>query len=110
MLKCEPIYTGGGITCFLGQIDRDRYFIAEDDMYSVRILDSDPMLADEDCWYSDWQEEHMIDDLDETESLVFFNDMLNWILDNKPDGNYGLDDIERDIDEVADLRTMKNWR
>ncbi len=109
MIKCEPIYTGGGIYCFLGQIDDNRYFMADDDCFGVMIVDSDPTLAYEECWYADWQEEHKIEELDEDDSLSFFREMLIWIMYHEPKGNYDMDEIERDFEHVKYLTGSTNW-
>lgn len=116
MIKCEPIYTGGGIYCFLGQIDDCTWFLASDAEYDVVILNSDPWLAVDNetgeqlCWFSDWQEEHLIENLDEQDSLDFFSDMLNWIEDNEPNGNYLMSELELDMEEIRQLKGSTNWR
>lgn len=116
MLRCEPIYTGGNIYCFLGQIDDHTWFFASDADYDVVILNADPWLAiDPDsgeqlCWFPDWQEEHLIEYLDEQGSIDFFKDMLNWVKENEPDGNYLMSELEFDMEEVAKLNGTTNWR
>lgn len=116
MIKCEPIYTGGNIYCFLGQIDEHTWFLASDADYDVVILNSDPWLAvdsetgEELCWFPEWQEEHLVKYLDETDSLDFFREMLNWIKKNNPKGNYSMYELELDMEEVEQLTGSTNWR
>ena len=109
MISCEPIYTGGGITCFLGQIDDGLYFMADNSCYDVMFLNADPMLADEDCWYAEWQEFHLVRYLDEKESLAFFRKMFEWIKANNHD-HYEWYDCDSDLEEVKRLEKEKNWR
>lgn len=116
MLKCEPIYTGGNIYCFLGQLDNQTWFLASDADYDVVILNANPWAAidaetgEELCWFSEWQEEHLVKYLDEHDSLDFFRYMLNWIKDNKPKGNYCMSNLEDDLEEVEHLTGTTNWR
>ena len=114
MISCEPIYTGGGIYCFRGQLSETEWFVADDDFYDVRIVDSTPWeidkYGDEVCWFSDWQEEHLVRDLDGKESFAFFRKMINWIKANKPKGNYAMYDLEDDLAELNVLEKHKNWR
>ena len=96
-VKVEPIYTGGNIYVFRGELSDGTWFIADDSYYDVRIVNADVFGPDEsfeDCWYADWQEEHLVRDLDEKEKRQFFKEMINWILENEPEGNYSSGDME----------------
>ena len=112
MLSCEPIYTGGGIYCFRGQLSDNEWFVADDDFFDVTIVNSDVWEIDENgddvCWFFDWQEEHLIKYLDDGERLDFIRDMLYWIIENEPKGNYLMSDLERDLDEVKQLIQQNN--
>ena len=112
-IKVEPIYTGGNIYCFLGQIDGKQWFLASDLNYDVRILNTDPFTwpDQEEIWYADWQEAHLIEDYGPAECLAFFADMLNWIKANEPDGNYAMEDMDAILNEVEELKNQKEpWR
>lgn len=93
-------YTGGGFYVFLGELTDGTYFIAEYPYWSVRVVDEDPQPTfwgdnyDTDAGYSPWQESHLIKDVDDDSTEAFFNDMFDWILKNKPEGNYNSGDIE----------------
>lgn len=114
--KCEPIYTGGGIYCFLGQLSNHEWFMASDGEYDVMILDADPWAAvdpvsgDDLCWFYEWQEPHLVKQLDDDESLEFFENMLMWVKENEPKGNYLMSDLEWVLDEVLELKGTTNWR
>lgn len=88
-----PIYTGGGIYCFYGKVN-DVYFIASD-QGDVRLVDVIPFDAvDGEMWYAEWQEEHLIRDIETNEEYKsFFLHMLDWIIKNKPEGNYLMEDM-----------------
>lgn len=102
-----PCYTGGFIYVFTGALSDGTFFIASDDMYDVTIIDTDPSKADWDneVWQADWQESHLIKYLpdctsDDKTGIKFFIDMLNWIISNKPQGNYQMSDIESILEDV----------
>lgn len=111
-------YTGGGVYVAYGQLESGEYFVASDDMYDVRFLNADPtekVMVEVYGWYVsddvEWQEQHLIRDIDdETECLDFWDAMLTWIEENKPDGNYALEDVAHDKAEICELREKKNWR
>lgn len=93
-------YTGGGWYVFLGALSDNTYFIADYPYWDLRIVDEDPRPAfwgddyDTDAGYEPWQNAHLIKDVDNTDTTMFFNDLFNWILKNNPDGNYNSGDIE----------------
>ena len=111
-IKVEPIYTGGNIYCFLGQLDSKRWFFASSADYDVRIINADPWLEEneEDVWQPDWQDEHLIEDLNPNQALIFFTDMLKWISENQPRGNYSQSELDECSQEVEELKTQTNWR
>ena len=85
----------------MGQLADHSYFMADDCNYDVILLDSDPLKANEDAWYHEWQNAHLVKYLDELESAVAFRSILNWVLENRPDGNYAITDIESDLEELS---------
>ena len=93
----EPCYTGGNIYVYVGQLESGEYFLADCEC-AIRLLNAPMDLENEDHWYPEWQEEHLIKDLDETEGISIMTDMLKWILDNAPEGNYSKGDM---MDELA---------
>jgi len=97
-----PIYTGGGIYVYIGKLNDENYFIAEDSIFnknmpsfSIRIVNKNPEEED-DFWNTEWQEEHLVKDMTdgETETKELTKQILDWVIKNQPDGNYDLGDIE----------------
>ena len=117
-----PIYTGGGIWVFTGQLTDGKYFMSDTACYDVRILDANPEIPvdmpdeeafrlygitrDEDAWASvEWQEEHLVEDLEPERAKAFMIDMLEWVKKNRPD-----DCIDADY-FIEDLKSLHgNWR
>lgn len=102
-----PNYTGGGIYTYIGKLSDGNYFMAEDSIFdktnpifSIRIVNENPDEVGEDSWYPEWQEEHLVKDVVETdnEAKEFTKQILQWIITNKPEGNY----------DISDMETMKN--
>lgn len=102
-----PNYTGGSIYTYTGKLSDGNYFMAEDSIFdktnptfSIRIVNENPDEVGEDSWYPEWQEEHLVRDVVETdnEAKEFTRQILQWIITNKPEGNY----------DVSDMETMKN--
>jgi len=113
-LKVEPTYTGGGIYVFIGQMADGAWFLADDSNYDARLIDTDVFKADwdEELWWPEWQESHLVADIPTEKSLDFFADMLAWIVANKPNGNYSLHDMKMDAEEVAEIKATNpnGWR
>lgn len=116
-VSVDPEYTGGGIYVFTGKLADGNFFMADTANYDVRILTEDPNEpTGEDCLgiiernidSVEWQEEHLIKDLVPDEAVAFFKEMLKWVEDHKPDGNY----IGADMDYFKnELETLKgDWR
>lgn len=118
-----PNYTGGGIYVYTGKLSNNNYFIAtdssfmvEDDYVSpfdVRIVNKDPDKTykdDEGYDYTllddtTYQDECLVRDLDEKEALKFTVDILKWIIEHKPKGNYQIDDMQDMLDTIESTGT-----
>ena len=118
-----PNYTGGGIYVYTGKLSNNNYFIAtdssfmvEDDYVSpfdVRIVNKDPDKTykdDEGYDYTllddiTYQDECLVKDLDENEALKFTIDILKWIIEYKPKGNYQIDDMQDMLDTIKSTDT-----
>ena len=97
-----PCYTGGGIYVYTGKLKDGNYFLGSDDWFSdkdnyfmIRIVSEDPDKFPEDCFFDDWQQKYLVKDLSLEECKKFTKQILNWIIKNKPDGNYQIDDMEK---------------
>lgn len=116
-VSVQPDYTGGGIYLFTGRLADGNYFMADTANYDVRILTEDPneptgmdalAIPERNIDSVEWQEEHLVRDLTPDEAVAFFKEMLKWVEDNKPFGNY----INPDMDLIKEeLETLKgDWR
>lgn len=125
-------YTGGGIYIFEGKLTDDNCFIAETSCFDVRVMSGDffndaveltadelwekyEWCLDEDAFPSvKWQEEHLVEDLRPSDALKFIKAVLEWVKENKPNGNYNMGDMDYFLAEVADCekaeRNGKEWR
>lgn len=91
----EPIYTGGGIWCFVGELSDSTFFIAEDANDSFRIVNEDPR-GNEEAWYPEWQEKHLVLDIDDDKTTPIFIDLYRWLESHK--ANCGID-FQAEIEE-----------
>lgn len=115
-MNVEPTYTGGNIYIFTGQMTDGNYFIADNSFFDVRILNADPMVVTwENAMFKEyamdsveWQEEHLVKDLDPNEAKAFFKQMLKWVKENEPEGNYNLCDMTALEEELDTLKG--DWR
>lgn len=78
--KIESVYTGGGIWLFHGELKNGRYFLV-DDMGDVVILNTDPSDFDVSLYY-EWQQEHMVKELEKKERWNFCLTMLKLLMKN----------------------------
>ena len=102
--KVEPTYTGGGIYDFMGCIDDGTFFLANDAYFDVRLINTNPFDATYDLTGQvEWQESHLIRDMHEPESKEFFKRILEWVIKNKPDGNYQVDDMRRILNRLKEV-------
>ena len=123
-----PNYTGGNVYVYTGKLKDDNYFIADDGYFiadddgnvsgfDVRIVDMDPnevlekdsdgisyTLVDD----TQLQEQHLVKDLDEDDAIAFTVDLLEWILENKSDGNYQVDEIKAKLDDMYKMEEKKS--
>lgn len=105
-----PDYTGGGIYQYTGKLKDNNYFIADDTNcpFNIRILDVDPDIVhtdDEGIEYTtfedmDYQEQHLVEDVDIDNAREMTKAILQWVVDNEPEGNYQIEDIENLLDSV----------
>ena len=97
VLYANACYTGGGIYVYFGRLKGGNYALAADGVEAIRILREDPEKCPEDYAYQEWQDERLVRDInaDAPEFVVLWNGMIDWILDNRPEGNYSVMELER---------------
>ncbi len=112
--KVNTLYTGGNIYVFLGALNDGTFFMAESSCFDVRIFNEDPSAVEDDedgdnaIWYPEWQIDHLVKDLSESECLDLFVAMLRWIQRNDSD-NY-CSDFRHLMKEVKELQRTTGWR
>ena len=116
-VSVEPEYTGGGIYLFTGKLTDGNFFMADTANYDVRVLTEDPNeptgmdalgITERNIDSVEWQEEHLVKDLTPDEAVEFFKEMLKWVEDNDPSGNYLGADMEYFMNELDNLHG--DWR
>lgn len=116
-VSVEPEYTGGGIYLFTGKLTDGNFFMADTANYDVRVLTEDPNeptgmdalgITERNIDSVEWQEEHLVKDLNPDEAVEFFKEMLKWVKDNGPSGNYLGSDMDYFKEELETLHG--NWR
>lgn len=86
-------YTGGGIYIYYGQLQDGTFFRAGDCEDFIEICNAD--TSKEDADYCEFYEVHRVKTLNGEEYKAFWNEMLLWIIENKPEGNYQAYELER---------------
>jgi len=89
------IYTGGGIYIYYGQLENGLYFRACDDWESISICDADTSHDDAD--YCEFYDTHQVIEITGSNFKTAFNAVLRWIINNEPDGNYCITELEHRI-------------
>lgn len=111
IVKAVAEYTGGGIWVFTGKLDDGTFFMADGFEYDIRIVNEDPdEVEDGGAWYVEWQEEHLVRDLDtESQGPSFIVDIIEWIRANAPEEMFDsdMDYIEEDAKKYVG---KKGWR
>ena len=116
-VSVEPEYTGGGIYLFTGRLADGNFFMADTANYDVRVLTEDPNeptgmdalgITERNIDSVEWQEDHLVKDLTPDEAVKFFKEMLKWVEDNDPSGNYLGADMDYFKEELETLHG--DWR
>ena len=95
------ICTGGGIYIYLGQLVNGNYFLTDDvSMEYCMFLNESPYDLDKSL-YEEWQESYKVGELYGEEALSFNKRMLIWIINNKPDGNYAVGELETRLAKLS---------
>ena len=98
-------YTGGGIYQYSGELDNGNYFLCFTDWEDCMIeVNENPDAEEnaEECGYEEWQNEHLVAELSPLESYETLVSAMEWILKNKPIGNYAGGDIERNLEKLKE--------
>ena len=96
-------YTGGNLYIYYGQLENGLYFRAYDDWDFIEICDTDTSTEDAD--YYEFYVEHSVETIAGDKYKAFWNEMLLWIIQNEPNGNYDSYDLERRMIEQEQEET-----
>ena len=87
-------YTGGGIYIYTGETTSGDYFMTNDEAEDyVGFYNADTANLDESD-YEDWQIAHRIGEYEGQDARDFTRKILEWIITNKPYGNYATGELE----------------
>lgn len=92
------VYTGGNIWLFYGSLEDGNFFLTDDNGCTL-IINTDPSDLDEST-FPDWQEEHLVRELENNERMQFCNVLLDWILEH-PNNDGGMTEQE--------IEVYRNW-
>lgn len=87
--------SGGGIYIYTGQLDNGDFFMSNDDfMEYVEFYDADPYEELDEACGEIWQHTHALGGYSGQKAIDFMKSALNWIIQERPEGNYSVSEIE----------------
>ncbi len=93
--NANACYSGGGIYIYYGQLENGLFFRACDEWEEIEICNADTSTEEAD--YYEFYESHTVETLADESYKMFFNNMISWIKENRPDGNYQIHELENRI-------------
>ena len=101
IVKATATYSGGGIYIYTGEVDDGSYFLTNDDFYVyVEFLNDDPYKNLDESLNEIWQNAHHLGEYSGSQALEFYKKILRWIIENKPEGNYQVYEIEQRLSKL----------
>ena len=100
--EAEAIYTGGGVWLFLGETINGKGFMTDGDNGWTIILDVDPRTNYEESSDTEWQDEHLREELTGTSNIRFKRRMIRWLKhceDNQLRGGLTDEDIKQFLEK-----------
>ena len=95
IIKATATYTGGGIYIYTGQLENGDYFMTNDDfLVYVEFYNAVPYEDLEESGNEIWQHEHHLGEYSGQKALDFIKEVLRWIIQKRPEGNYSVGEIE----------------
>lgn len=97
-------YTGGGVYIYWGKLGENYFLINHvcETLAFGLILDVCPDLSDDETLMPEWQEAHTVKELTENELNQFIVDVLDWIITNRPSGNYDMIELECRLNDLLE--------
>lgn len=108
IIKANAEYTGGGIYRYTAKTDKGTWLVGNSEWEVIYEVNADPDET-EDSWYSEWYDEHQTAE-HEDDYAELLSQMLGWILEHKPNGNYCDAEIERELPEKTVTITEKEYK
>ena len=93
IITANAQYTGGNIYIYYGRLSDGNFFRTCDECDFIEIVNSDASVEEAD--YSEFYEKHRVETLINDEYKMFWNSMLNKIIEEKPSGNYSAEELKR---------------
>ncbi len=94
-------YSGGGIYIYTGQLDNGDYFMTNDDfVVYVEFYNADPYKDFDESCNEIWQFEHHVGEYSGQEAYDFVKNIRTWIIQNRPEGNYSVEEIESRLSQM----------
>lgn len=106
IISANAEYTGGGIYIYWAKTNEGTFLQGSSEWDALYEVDSDPNL-DEESGYIEWQEEHNIRVYEDEEYFELIQELLRWILDNSPRGNYSSGEIKNLLQDELDNHSLK---
>lgn len=107
IIYANAVYTGGGIYFLYGKCADGAHFFADPDYAEVSFCDVDAYSyffpEDDDTWLTMafYDEHHVIGTLEGKEATAFLFDVVLFICQNMPDGNYQTHDLVRCMERLV---------
>ena len=90
-------YTGGGVYIYYGNLSDGTFFRTYTDCGFIEIVDVNASVENDEADYVEFYEKHRIGTLINREYSSFFNEILRFIIECQPKGNYLVSDLEKEF-------------
>lgn len=97
IIYANACYTGGGIYIYYGNLSDGTFFRTWTDGECIEIVDVNASIENEEADYEEFYEKHRVGTLINEEYASFWNEMLQFIIDWQPKGNYWVSELEEEF-------------
>lgn len=96
VIYANACYSGGGIYLYIGTLSNGCHFIADDTNSDFSITLCDVLPDFEEMSENDFFENHVVKCLNDAEpdTIELYKNILLWMIENKPEGNYNTYDLQ----------------
>ena len=85
IVKANATYTGGGFYAYIAELENGNYFVGADDWDGGCEVDAPIDFDDDNKWSGEWFDLHTVKEYDNGKPVI---EVIDWIVANKPNGNY----------------------